>query len=508
MARLVKAIRDYTPLINNLFGSIENVVIRNDYLEALTELSDVEKQNNDYYKYKEVENRINTVDWTDEDNYTDETKIDYENPNFKGSNAYKEYEKYYQSYHNPPKTEVTADVNTTPVNAKAIGGEMQSGGGTKAEIPALQTFEQFMSSNPAYKDEIQKGYMKKVLKTPEQVKSEYYKRAGLSEEETEFYKSYKPPYVDGYNKKLTNLFAKYIPGLQGDYVGDKYSKLFAGKLENLMLPQTAQTKYDTQIDEESGQILYINPSDPNDVKVKQYAPPKVKPTEFDPYGVEQDENGNYFYYTNVFDPSSNSFKQEKLRDLSPQEIKDFETEQAKFEQTGQFAKKKPGGRKSSRSGVKFSSNNLTPEELKALTPDKIAGMNISQLEGLKEKSKYLSAETRKALNKALESNSSLDEDNTGVQVDNNGLSTDLDNNPDSYNLNEDEMLSYAELKSNLTNSIREVQKAVDSGDTEQAKQMVDIIYNEVLGDIYNDYPKDVMDNLYQLINDYVASLKL
>lgn len=325
--KFAKILGENKDLINGLFGSIDNVKVKENYNEVLSSLTDEEKRHNDSRRYSKLTQTLNTAKLGDEDLYTTSKKIDYSKPDFSdpGTIVGDRYSKYMES-----------------LRGNIQQGQKPSGQGMSSkQVPFMDamnnttpaTFEDFIKNDPVAQAELQK-YMQEIKteNDPEAIKTSRYKKAGLSDEDIAFYDEYQPTDAQGHNEGLADILNKNAQALQstGSY-GSDFAKLLADKLQGLQIPETVipQPKYNTKYDEKTGKLIYYSDDPSGETFTKQVTAPEVKTPEFKGAKIMQDAEGKYIWYNKVWDAEKGDFVDKKVGDANEQEIADFELDQLK-----------------------------------------------------------------------------------------------------------------------------------------------------------------------------------
>lgn len=320
--RELKALRDNLPLINELFGHVDNAIVKDNYSEALNILNEKHKSDTDYIKWKSINDKMRGVSLSEDEGYNVNKGINYTDPEIKNTEAYKKFSEYL--------------TNTIPSPAETTAmteGRREQGTSQGNVSPTGQlSFEDFISRDPVMQNEINAKFMKET-KTPlteEEYRRKEFQKAGLTDEDMNFYGTYKPPFASEYNKELTDFFTEYQDKLDssGSY-GNKYQKLLAEKLGSMQRTDEQPMKkthqfhdgYEFTYDEYGNQIgikkLPEKEKDfklSSDAEIKEYtdADGTVKYGIFEPDGVSNDAGYQGWKFTGVSSTQRDFERQEGI----------------------------------------------------------------------------------------------------------------------------------------------------------------------------------------------------
>lgn len=375
---------------DKLAGNISDITRFGNYQEALDDLQKLRDDEQQLRRVGDLRRKLKSVDknvlprFREED--TPELNPDYfemlqgtspENLPPEISN-YDNYAKFIEEQKDPNKTVKTFDEYLTTMGVK----------------------DAFMQGNPgAYRTG-----KKQVPLTQEEIDQEYYKQAGLSPEDVQFFNEYKDKNIGTHNKALEQFMLEHGPSLRSSgSMGNTYEEDLKKQLSSMMLEEPAPTKYEIKIDEKSGNIIYFNPQDPNDRQVVKYANPEKKPekntiSKYQQMTLEEAMNlpegeieDAIFYFS------------EDVRNALKSQFPVLQNIEDKAFKTGIYQSKTGSSRRyrgGSSKSIDFGKWN--PEKFKELTPDELAKFTAGELKALGNYSNYLSSDVQSALDSLLD----------------------------------------------------------------------------------------------------------
>jgi len=378
MGDFVKALRDNAGLLQEFFGRLDDIRASNTYDEYVAELKDEEQRKLANIRFLGLAKRVRDTPFSLDDDvlYNTTEEADYSNATVYGSNAYKEYSTYLNSF-------TEDDIKNNPTQ--------------------IQKFDDFVKGNADYKTELKNlGIIsdKKTLKSPEEIKKYQYEQAKLTPEEISFFESYKPEDIQQHNYDLSKLAPNYTKLISKGEKQDEFAKLYLNKVEGLGIEDQPGPQWKTHIDPKSGNLVYYDENQPWNMRVSKYADTQsqTKPYSFgaDEQIVEYtDETGATKYGIFRPDPSRADYGLKGWKytgvDATPDQVD-------KFLKQGKYQVKGPGKKGGPRGiGGPRAINKRTPAELAAMKPEDLATMNLDQLQDLYANQALLSPETAAAL---------------------------------------------------------------------------------------------------------------
>ena len=331
MGRISKLLRDQRPLLESLYGNIDNLIVENNSEKALRFIENADKKDKEYSKWKNINNSISSVNITDDDLYNVEKSVNYDDPLIKNTDAWKKYDEY--------KNSILDEFN----KSKTTGDNTTAGETTPVSEPSIMSFQDYLNTDPAMLNDITSKFQveKKTAKEIDELKKDIYKKANLSEEDINFYSQYKPPFVEEYNKSLYDIVYQNYPKLQSrGSLGNTLAENFSGRLLNKLLKDSEPVK--KKVDFHDG-YKWIFDEYGNELSREKIE--KNEDKKFNLSGDAQiiaipDENGNLRYGFFEPDPNANDYGNQgwKFTGIVPTQDQIDE-----FTETGKYEKKKTGG---------------------------------------------------------------------------------------------------------------------------------------------------------------------
>lgn len=241
MGKISKILQNKRDLLENLYGNIDNLIVSKNFNEALPKIAELHKTEQEHAKWKNLKNTLDQTQIGDEELFNTEKKVNYEDPLIKESDAYKKYDEYrngiLQDYLKP-----VDDVPPGQVNA---AGEVTP----PVNPPNVLTFQDYIKNDPVLSAEINSKFTteEKKARDLDEVKKLLYKKAKFSDEDINFYNTYKPPFAEEYNKSLAQRVYENTPALTSrGSLKDSLAQNFAQRVMGNALTDPVEKKKNVQ----------------------------------------------------------------------------------------------------------------------------------------------------------------------------------------------------------------------------------------------------------------------
>ena len=236
MAKFLNAINKYQPLIESLFGKVDDSITMGTYKDAVEGLKKLEKTKSEYDRFNRLNKGIRGVNLAPTDIYqpTNDFDIQGTGAQLNETDAVKNYAKTLQDAFNSQATQTD-----------------EAGNPIVPEQPKVtpEGFKEYLKNNPAdYQSLQQLGYVKPIYTKLEDQKIHdlMYQKAGFQPEDVQFYNEFKKRNFDPteYNQKIQNMVLDNYPGLVSTgSVKDFYAKLYGNKAGMLDIKEPKSPDY-------------------------------------------------------------------------------------------------------------------------------------------------------------------------------------------------------------------------------------------------------------------------
>ena len=489
MSGLTQFIRNNSKVIEDIFGSLDNIVVRNNYKEYMRTLDTYDQQYRSFLAYNETKNKMDTMPITNED----------------AKNLYKQASDFI------PDWEKNEELTKSEPYLK-YQQSLQSGPGTTQE-----SYLNYLTKNNP--DEAlrlkQSGLIQSKTIDPTADEIKQYKLGKLAPEEQALYKKYEAnPIKPGeYNRNLSEMIFKSYPRLVSEgSLGSSLADIFSQQGSQLQIPQQKTTFEDKEI---GGEIVRVY----NDGRVvplyNSLKNREQKQTTKD-WEIFQKEDGTPYWGERV--NKDGKWSIEYRNDLNPEEKFNYDIEHEQKTKTGPYTPYHPGSRRSPKIQKEQSdTQNQAEKLLKDFNASKLKVSSRNWVDMNSKSQKYLE-DNKDAINDQkdyLDQRNQLKtlgyEDPDAV-VQYYGKQTGSDVNKmqdiDEFN-NAYKTVLYDGGDNSLDNTLHSLYNVETDpqrgGSTDNLKNAIDDIYNW-LGTQYNNLSKDVADAVYRYVEDYVAKV--
>lgn len=311
----------YSGAINNLIGNISDITRYNNYVEAADKLREFKDRYDRMNKVNSIKRKLMQTDSSLLPQYSEEEKPVINNTwlEYLPADQYPDEVKNWADYVDMIKDDKT---KTIP--------------GLDEYLTTLGIKEDFAKRYPQSFTNVKQ----QIPLTQDELEQKYYEMAGLTPEDVAFYKQYMNENLDEHNRGLKQFITDVAGGLRSmGSAGDMYLQALTGQSGMLQIPEIQPTKYTVIHDVKNGNLIYINPLDPNDRKIVKYANTDKLPTDED-WEIFEDADGNPYWGERVF--KDGKWKIEKRDDLNKKESEDYEIYKQKRDKTGVYQYKKTG----------------------------------------------------------------------------------------------------------------------------------------------------------------------
>lgn len=270
-AGILRILKQNEPLVNDLYGSLSNISVKNKYSDAMNELKKKDEYYNGYKNYLDINNKLSNYQLTDEDKQqlltpSEKLTTELNNPVISGTQAY----------------------NTYLSNADRPDNYIEY---LKSNHPEL------------YQEYLQNGTIQQQQNpiTESAVNELKYKRLGINPEDIKTYEKYKsaPFDYEKYNRELESYGLSVYPNLiSTGSLGNTLANLYAKQIEGHLAP--APVRYKTRLEEGKQGDIYTYREDNPEGTFKVIRPGTTKPEKEDwkpysdlSYQIFKDEDGTY-----------------------------------------------------------------------------------------------------------------------------------------------------------------------------------------------------------------------
>jgi len=426
LSEITDILTKYQPYIQQVFGNFADISAKRSYKEALDDLKRMQEERDKIQRFKGLMTKLKDVS-------LDETDM------YKWDDAYKKQaDMLTQSTDKPFVQDLLQGVKYYDKDQNEVSDILRTGVGpngnamiySRAGKDAEGNMKLFDDDAEAIKNALeQNNYMGfnnmdeakeflskapevmqgkgKVQLSEDEQRAKLFQKAGFLPEDMQLYNEYKDKVnaVREYNQKLVDMIYSREGALSSEgTLGDRLAKMFERRVAAQAIDEPA---YKLEFDHKGGKMIWYDTSDPSNYQIIQYKQPETSEKKLtgrdfpDMDRVELDKDGKPYYYADVYDPVTNTYKQQFLRYLSEEEKKKYQNATDKMNKAGIYAPKGRSGVKG-RSGTRRSVSKMTADELKTMTADEIKELDVYNLKEIQDKYyDLLTPEQQKAVDEAM-----------------------------------------------------------------------------------------------------------
>lgn len=264
---IIKILKDNESAINNIFGSLDNIHVRNSYADAMNELQKKDAYYNGYKSYLDTANKMNNYQLTD----YDKEQLTKPNENF---------------------------ASVIPTTTPEYQAYQQAGNKYSNYIDYLK-----QNNQDVYNEYLKTGTITQTnpVLTENDVRKLKYQRLGITPDQQKSYEQFqKTPFdYEEYNRQLSDYGLSVYPNLLSTgSLGNTLANAYMQGLQQHMVKKPDPLHY--KVDEDkNGNIYMYNDLDPTGTfKVIKSGTEKQQKQDWKPYGdlsyqIYKDDDGTY-----------------------------------------------------------------------------------------------------------------------------------------------------------------------------------------------------------------------